>query len=273
MKNLLLILGIIASINSYALTTSIYSAARAQNETGLQALNNTLKLILKLRLKHYIMRSMTQDTPYNLAVPFSQVNYSNVPALASYDELLKVFYAIRDDRFITDSAASSLSVRRIPWQYPNDYCWARAGMADIYSGEQGLTRPVPIFVFGNLSAKSINTQNPDGIVYWFWHVAPMLAVNNIYYVLDPALNPNSPLKVDDWYKLMNDSGLKAVVCNTYTYYLDDSCLDPIPNARESEIRTDVTYAMSAEIENFNVLFMGSTPPWQWSSPRTFGPLK
>ena len=190
--------------------------------------------------------------------------------MGSYKELLKIFYTIRDSRFLIDTAAGPMYRRRIPWQYPQDKCWARTGMTDIYAEEQGLVRPVPIWVFGELVAHSNYSRNKDEMVYWAWHVAPMLAVNNINYVLDPALNPAAPLEVNAWYKAMHDAKLTAVVCKTFTYYPDDSCNNPIPYARDEKIKTDISYALDAERENIDLLFMGETPPWSWSPPRTFG---
>ena len=90
-------------------------------------------------------------------------------------------------------------------------------------------------------------------------------------MLDPALDPNEPLLVNEWYNLMNDQNLKVAVCSTYTYYTNDSCLNPTPGAaRDKGVMDDVKFAITLEQDNFSSMFLGDKAPWQWKNAKTFG---
>ncbi len=268
MRKILLLLVLNIFINLYANSIpnhSYYTARREPNERGLTAYKNMMA-----KLKNYKL-SIASDTPMDVAKPLNQISYKNVAQLANYDEVIKEFNNIRDTRFINYESSGRLSQRRIPWEYPEDFCYARAGAANIYLRSNSHIRPSLIFVFGDLSAKSVNAMNDNERVNWNYHVAPIVQEHDNIYVLDPAINPNKPLLVHEWYDLMHDQNLKAAICDTYTYYPNDSCLHPKHDAaKDNDLMQDVKFAIFLEQQNFDVIFFGDTPPWKWKNPKTFG---
>ena len=91
------------------------------------------------------------------------------------------------------------------------------------------------FAFGDLRATSPSI--PGGIVYWNFHVAPMVRLNdNRLYILDPALCAN-PIEKEEWYKLMmltHEASITGfVTCEPNTYDEESSCFNPLKQTDES----------------------------------------
>lgn len=135
------------------------------------------------------------------------------------------FAKMRDLRYFQDDNLSNF-IRRITWLYPDDGCWTRASavIKDLF-GPFGNTvnpfaRPSKIFAFGNLCAETPNS--PTGVVAWWYHTAPVIrdASTDQIYVLDPSINPDKPLTVEEWMKsITNKSGNCKPTKNTLSKQL------------------------------------------------------
>ena len=83
--------------------------------------------------------------------------------------------------------------------------------------------PKKHFVFGDLRVIS-NSRT----FRWDYHVALIIKVNNIEYILDPAVS-RTPIERWDWYKIISQDILHItgfVTCNVNTFFPGDQCLYP-----------------------------------------------
>jgi hypothetical protein len=84
----------------------------------------------------------------------------------------------------------------IPFLYPDDGCWARAHeMCRLLNSDRFVAQKT--WIYGNLRVAT--TNNPNCVVTWGWHVAPIVLEKgtNQVYVIDPSISP-APLKLADW---------------------------------------------------------------------------
>lgn len=249
-----------ANGNTYLSTSrpSLLSAERQQNETYAQAVHQ-----FKSKLSSFGLLSKS-GTPLDFAKPVDDIDYSKVPVLTSYKELVQIFNKVRDDRSLFEQGMPSFP-RRVSWLYPQDGCFARAAVEGSKMDQFGFTRGYKLFAFGNLSVKT--HYAPGGEVNWWYHVSTILGVENKgYYVLDPAINPNSPTPVKEWYSLMGDTHITGVVCNKYTYSPANSCYESTESA-DQEGFSDEKYFLQLEWNNVENLgydpdsILGNNPPW------------
>lgn len=148
----------------------------------------------------------------------SQLDASKVNALSSIEQLNEVFRYVRDTKFIKQEDNQA---RRLTWFYPDDGCYARAGVAAINLRTQ--YNPTKVFVFGDLKVRTSNS--PWGTVEWWYHVAVAFRVGTDVYIIDPAINPEGPLKVEDWGLTMvkDIRQAKFAFCDKGTYDPDSDC--------------------------------------------------
>lgn len=126
------------------------------------------------------------------------------------------FKALRDIRWLETTTAPGF-LRRSSWLYPDDGCFDRASLAVMNLLKFKAAAPNKIFVFGDL--KVVTPNSPQGEVSWWYHVAPIVQVNGEKYVLDPAIEPRHPLKLDDWLSTMFPSiaNLEIALCGSGSY--------------------------------------------------------
>ena len=117
----------------------------------------------------------------------------------------------------------------IPFNYPDDGCWARAHEMCRLIIAAGIT-PNKVWIFGSLRAASQN--NPNCQVLWGWHVAPTLSVGTETYVIDPALF-NGPVTEATWASVQGDPNRTLIPSPASTYWR---------NQNPSSATTDPTYA-------------------------------
>lgn len=99
----------------------------------------------------------------------------------------------------------------IPFLYPDDGCWGRAHEMCRLMIQQNVT-PTKVWIYGSLSVDTSN--NPNCVVNWGWHVAPVLCVsrylcNREEWVIDPALF-GGPVTKAAWAAKQNDPGATLV---------------------------------------------------------------
>ena len=139
----------------------------------------------------------------------------------SLELLQSRFEGMRDLRFLIWRPRPN-DLRRISWNYPDDGCYARASLGVRNLSQLSFPKPNKIFVFGNLRFKTKNS--PRGVVGWWYHVAPIVEVNGVKFVLDPAINRIRPLLLIDWLKKMGDPAkMKVAICASGTFSPKDDC--------------------------------------------------
>lgn len=183
----------------------------------------------------------------------------------SYLILQDSYKWIRDLRFLYSQRRPEFQ-RRITWLYPDDGCFARADLAIRQLNKKGFSGLKKIFAFGNLEADTPNSK--DGVVYWWFHVAPIVKVNLDYYVIDPAIDPSRLLTVKEWLQRMNRDfdTVRLAVCDEGSYDPGSHCdgTDPFPKeevlTHQSKYLDREWYRM-VELGRNPELILGDYPPW------------
>nr|WP_241480430.1 protein-glutamine glutaminase family protein [Legionella norrlandica] len=83
---------------------------------------------------------IAKGTPLSRKVPLQRMDYSIVPTVSSYEELLYMFNMIRDTRFLYSPEKPDFE-RRISWLYPDDGCFARAALSRAKLENEHLVAP------------------------------------------------------------------------------------------------------------------------------------
>jgi hypothetical protein len=207
------------------------------------------------------------STPVDEAKSYGQ-NKATLPAATAWadEKLMKTaFESFRDYRFLERDSKPGF-LRRVSWLYPDDGCFARASLAIVNLNQWKYAVPKKIFVFGNLEVKTVNS--PWGSVSWWYHVAPLVEVNGEKYVLDPAIEPKNPLRLEDWLARMSPTpdSLEVAVCGSGSYTPYDACYKDTDGV-ESMALSDEGYFLDAEWARLVELGrdpekeLGDLPPW------------
>lgn len=251
-----------ATLITVLLSTASFAHARglsAQRPAGFSA-----ESLLRLHETRQRLNQMQAETsaPSALASKkdWKDANWNRVPVIQPQD-LQARFQLIRDEKILKDSQNRS---RRLTWLYPDDGCYARAELAARLLQSKGAAAPAKIFAFGGLA---VNTPNhPDGMVSWWYHVAPIVRVGTEYYVYDPAIEPQRPLKAQEWLKIMNAPEAQISICSTNSYDPDSPC--ETTRSYEQSARGDETNFLSMEWTRLQYLGrspeaeLGERPPWK-----------
>lgn len=212
--------------------------------------------------KYQIMGDSKNITPLSVARFFDISKLPRVTKWNSTELLRQNFYKMRDTRFLKWKMRSNFP-RRSSWLYPDDGCFARATLAN--KNFHLWRQPVPnkVFVFGNLKVKTQN--NPKGIVTWWYHVALIVELKNIFYVLDPAIDPKAPLTLNRWLESMgNPSKMRVAICASGTYAPNSRCNRSI-NGKESDFSQqkylDLEWNRLKILRRNPSRELGAYPPW------------
>lgn len=262
MKRLLALLALFSLIlvSTAMSQPSIHSQVRMEDETVDAAAARYFQ-----RLTDAGIWFEESESAYAARKKLEEVDYSLVPLWKDMAEAETAFRDLRDLRFMyTDDKPNFL--RRCSWIYPHDGCFARAALSGQNVAKWGYQRPAKIFVFGNLKVSTKNSSG--GYVSWWYHVVLIVAVQNQFYVFDPAIEPRRPLPLKDWCKTMTDnlSSLTATVANPYTYAPSNPWKDSNPS-HEAGAANDQKRYLSAEWSNLERLGrnpereLGDYPPW------------
>jgi hypothetical protein len=171
----------------------------------------------------HLQVSRAPETVDKVQVAFDQIDASQIPSWDS-SQLMEAFTFVRDARFLFSSTSGDANfLRRLTWLYPDDGCYARAHGMNYLLGTQDYTRPYSVFVFGNLKVKTPN--HPAGQVEWWYHVAPIVKIDEKLYVLDPAIDPKSPLLLSDWIlrQVKTLDKAKVSICNWNAFMPYNRC--------------------------------------------------
>jgi hypothetical protein len=149
---------------------------------------------------------------------YNEENLPKATKWASLEQLQKRFYSIRDERMLSWKGKE----RRLSWLYPDDGCYARAAMVmrNIFRSYAPMAKKV--FVFGNLRVKTRNSSR--GVVGWWYHVAPIVEVDGVKYVIDPSIEYAQPLPLKDWLSRMGKpEKMRVSICSSGTYVPGSNC--------------------------------------------------
>jgi hypothetical protein len=206
---------------------------------------------------------------FDYRVPFLMANFSTVPQ-ASLKQIQELFDRARDIRFMRDGDHNNFS-RRTTWLYPDDGCYARAGLLIQHAIDWNFIVPSKIFAFGNLA---VNTSNsPTGYVSWWYHVVPIIRTEDSkLWVLDPSIQPDAPILVDDWISAMSKdkNSIEVSACSSFTYAPYNSCFHANQTDNTAALQDDIEY-LDAEwdrqisLHRDPIRVLGDFPPWKNSS--------
>lgn len=209
---------------------------------------------------------------------------SRVVKWNNFEIIERNFNAIRDLRYFKDESVSDFQ-RRISWLYPDDGCWTRlsAIMKDFFGPHENpvnsVASPSKIYVYGNLC--TLTDNHPEGSAQWWYHAAPIVQDEELkhYYVLDPSVNGEAPIQVDEWVEKITSevqacsynklTELKFNICNGYGINPYDYCERVFFEDFGKEISAELIqryyrrFERSQQTEmgrNPNVV-LGDQPPW------------
>lgn len=205
------------------------------------------------------------DTPYDNQERFADLDASTVPEWDSIEALSEVFEDIRDLRHLQTPARPSFQ-RRISWLYPDDGCFARAALARQKIEDQWGKPLAKLFIFGDLEVQTPNS--PDGSVQWAWHVVPLVKINGVLHVIDPAIDPKQPMTAEAWaLKQVSDiNDARFAICKSYSYSPYSRCTDATANDESRALSDQQTYlgyewSRVQELSRDPERELGDFPPW------------
>lgn len=216
-----------------------HSALRHPGESGRQAYQRWLSRIRT----HGVLPgdpfgggfpgNFQDDSPLSRAKPLREIQPNDLAPLPEWptSQYSRAFQKVRDTRFIRDPRKQGF-LRRSSWLFPDDGCFARAGLAVQNLKRWGYQKPPgKVFIFGDLNVRTQNS--PDGYVMWWYHVVPAMKTGNRVVVFDPAIEPSRPLMLEEWVKTMtpNAQSVTVAFCNPASYVPSSGCLDATDDDR------------------------------------------
>lgn len=236
------------------------SAARLPNESFESAISRHLS---DAQIQE---NGRSQDeTAEHLRKPMSKVDFSETPELSSYDELVGIFNFIRDTRFL--QTENPKFPRRLTWLYPDDGCYARAEVSTIEIASKAVALPKKVFAFGNLRARTNNSSS--GFVSWWYHVAISYRVGAQAYILDPAIEAERPLTIEEWNNAIRGNSSYEVqysICSAHTYDPTDGCSTPTQQSQEQIFGDQKSFlrrewSRLLQLHRKPEVELGENPPW------------
>ena len=155
---------------------------------------------------------------------FKDLDFSEITEWRSSELLWERFVMLRDKRFLATSKKPDFK-RRSSWLYPDDGCYARAALMIKNLKTVKIKMPWKIFIFGDLEFLTENSET--GSVSWWYHVAPIVNVDGEQFVLDPALSPLEPIKLEKWIGSLTDSiqDIGFALCSPNSYTPGSDCIE------------------------------------------------
>ena len=204
------------------------------------------------------------NSVYAHRVALDSIDTSAVPVFTS-DQLVAGFQLARDTRLMTTGDRPDFP-RRPSFLFPDDGCFVRAETMAYELDGNGYPRPAKVFSFGPLSVKTTNA--PSGSVSWWYHVAPIVKVNDQIYVLDPSIEPSAAITLSDWVSRQASlTDATVSVCNEYAYTPDSDCTAAKPvDAQAAAMAGQGNYLASewdrqVALSRDPMQVLGNAPPW------------
>jgi hypothetical protein len=261
MKSTFFFLSFLFAVSTFASTPS---AKRLPGESFEDALARVEQSRVD-RLDIVAERDRSASSEAKRATSVAEVDLSQVTTLSAFNEVQRAFKRIRDHQILEDPRHPDF-LRRPSWLYPDDGCFARAGIMNIELEALGYGRFKKVFIFGSLD---VQTQNhPAGSVQWWYHVAPIVMAGTTAYVIDPAIEPQRPLSLEEW--VLRQVGVfsdaKLAICHSQTYQPFSSCVNGSTSS-DSEAKIEQRVYLDYEWERLEDLQrdpwkeLNSSPPW------------
>jgi Glutaminase len=197
--------------------------------------------------------SPTPATTYQARRNMELVSKTEWESLPDFDssELHDVFQIIRNEKSLIDKSGR---LRRLPWYFPDSGCFARAeAMTNRISQLKGRA-PYKIFAFGNL--KALTQFHPKGMIYWWYHVAPVVRSGNEIFVIDPGLDPSTPLRLQEWLQLLHTTNPEISICAPHSYDPNSSCTHKVDD-QGARAKEDLLGFLNLELQR--ILELGLSP--------------
>lgn len=115
-------------------------------------------------------------------------------------------------------------LRKAPWLYPVDGCYAKAAHVSSQVQKHGYAKPGKVFAYGDLEFRSPYARNKR-VTYWSYHVAAAYNVGPEVYVIDPMINSQNAIVLSDWLNQISKKPQKVKVrlCDANAYSPSSRC--------------------------------------------------
>lgn len=258
MKIVVVFFTFIISISNIVFASSPYSAKRLPNESYLDKVKG-----LNKRPHLWSRPPSDDDTAYEAATKFDKLDEAKVKPWTGSVDFQTFFRNVRDERFLKKNPAFP---RRLTWLYPDDGCYARAEIASQKARTYDFSGGSKIFVFGDLTVKTNNS--PNGSVSWWYHVATAYRFNDVTYIIDPAIDPDQPQRLESWLATMGDiHKFEISICNATAYDPGSTC-SPMKSTPTEYAFEDIEEFLKLEWSRLEDLGrtpdkeLGDEPPWK-----------
>jgi hypothetical protein len=199
------------------------------------------------------------------AIPVNDFKNDLVAAtLVSDAKLLETFQFLRDKRDYIDESNFK---RRLTWLFPDDGCYVRSALMQNMLKSKINETWSQIFVFGDLSLKT--KYKMDGLVTWWYHVAPIVRTSSGIFVLDAGVNPGAPTPLLNWLTAINaETNSTIAICASNAYvpgsYCNSETIDHSSEAQQ-ELRSIFLENEWDRLLDLGLLpeeMLGDNPPWK-----------
>jgi hypothetical protein len=224
---------------------AVFSAASwAEGVSASRSANVSYKVYMDAAARGVDANVPPWSSPADDSRPYESAQLRAATQWENLDVLTARFKEMRDLRFLIVESKPDF-LRRISWLFPDDGCFARASLANVQTANA-----------------------PGGSVTWWYHVAPLVEVDGVKYVLDPAMDPSRPLTLAEWLGLMSPEPgkLDVAVCKGGTYTPYDSCDREIDQKEQTAEREqgwflDMEWDRLVNMNRDPVQELGDNPPW------------
>jgi Glutaminase len=242
-------------------TLPIISAARKADQNWYEALSQQPNFNKKLLFSNHGMQNFTEGK-------LSPQSIGGVPEWKkSLAELNALSFAAHEIRKYNNPNGQPY-MRKAPWLYPLDGCFAKAAHISAIAISRGEIAPGKVFAYGKLRLRSKYVK--EGEVRWSYHVVAAYHIGETVYVIDPVVGENddgtySPvLTVSDWVKKLSaaPTDVKVTYCDKNAYDPNSPCIGGQPNGA---YLGHVSFYLNEEYQN--LISIGLNPD-QLLAPQT-----
>jgi hypothetical protein len=152
-----------------------------------------------------------------------------------------------------DACTAGATADCLPYNYPEDYCHARAHKVCLRFEARGVSAG-KVWIMGDLRVAS--KYHPDCSVGWAWHVATFVRPEGEtdearFYVFDPTANETGYVSLEDWlgYLGVPNSKYRLTLADSYLGvcdgpgYLEGKCEGPGVTYPETQSDDDIAFAI------------------------------
>jgi hypothetical protein len=170
-----------------------------------------------------------QGSAEKVAIPFKDVAKLGVgPTPAWPGSMEQLNQLVHDARYarIYPNPNPGEYLRRAPWLY-GDGCYAKAAHISALAEKTGYPRPGKVLAFGGWATMRVYSKYmPGGSYWWNYHVVAAYHIGSQVYVLDPLVNSDRALTVDEWVRSIapNVAKISVAFCDQNLYLPADRCV-------------------------------------------------